>query len=226
MTKAIIQMNQLDYVAAFSRPALSLWGDGARILQGLYDAFHGLHQGLNDITVEGDPGHPAQQSVTVAIKPNAYYRFRFDRVEAQMVNFSEAQLATLPDILARGDRWLRESIPSLAYQSHVLSYSSHSRLEGATSSDVLAGLTRTNFPMLGESAGAGIIYRSELPSRGWRTQLTIDHSLVVPDGLFVYFEVLVNADQIEYTEALTFARHLLDGAMYSIGVRFEGEEKS
>ncbi|HEX6809791.1 MAG TPA: hypothetical protein VF118_17520 [Gemmatimonadaceae bacterium] len=226
MTKAIIQMNQLDYVAAFSRPALSLWGDGARILQGLYDSFHGLHQGLNDITVEGDPAHPARQSVTVAIKPNAYYRFRFDRVEAQMVNFSDAHIATLPDILARGDRWLREAIPSLAFQSHVLSYSSHSRLEGAKSSNVLASLTRTNFPMLGESAGAGIIYRSELPTRGWRTQLTIDHSLVVPDGLFVYFEVLVNADQIDYGEALTFARHLLDGAIDSIGVRFEGEDKS
>ena len=223
MTKAIIQINQLDYVAAFSRPALSLWGDGARILQGLYDAFHGVHQGLNDITVEGDPAHPARQSVTVAIRPNAYYRFRFDLVEAQMVNFSEAQLATLPDLLARGDRWLRASIPTLEFQSHVVSYSSHSRLEGTKSSNVLAGLTGANFPVLGESAGAGIIYRSELPSRVWRTQLTIDNSLVVPDGLFVYFEVLANADHLDYGEALTFARELLEGALESIGVRFERE---
>lgn len=224
MTTATIQINQLDYVAAFSRPALSLWGDGARILQGLYDAFDGLHQGLNDITVEGDPAHPAQQSVTVAIKPNAYYRFRFDRVEAQMVNFSDAQIAMLPDIVARGDRWLRASIPSLAFQSHVVSYSSHSKLEGTKSSKVLAGLTRTTFPMLGESTGAGIIYRSELPSRGWRTELTIDHSLVVPDGLFVHFEVLVTADEIDYGEALSLARQLLDGAIASIGVKFEGED--
>lgn len=224
MTTATIQINQLDYVAAFSRPALSLWGDGARILQGLYDAFYGLHQGLNDITVEGDPAHPAQQSVTVAIKPNAYYRFRFDRVEAQMVNFSDAQIAMLPDIVARGDRWLRASIPSLTFQSHVVSYSSHSKLEGTKSSKVLAGLTRTTFPMLGESTGAGIIYRSELPGRGWRTELTIDHSLVVPDGLFVHFEVLVTADEIDYGEALALARQLLDGAIASIGVKFEGED--
>lgn len=224
MIRANVQTNQLDYVAAFSRPALALWGDGARILQGLYDSFEGLHQGLNDIKVEGDAAYPAQQAVTVAIRPNAYYRFRFERVEVQMVNFSPAQLASLPDILSRGDRWLRSSVQYLEFQSHVVSYSSHSKLEGATSSDILAGLTGAAFPILGERTGTGIIYRSKLPSRGWRTQLTLDHSLVVPDGLFVYFEILMSADQIEYGEALSFAQQLLDGAIANVGVQLDGDK--
>jgi len=76
---------------------------------------------------------------------------------------------------------------------------------------------------LGETRGAGLIFRYDLVEKDWELQFTIDHSLLVGDGLFVQFSILSKADRQDYLDVLLTGRSLLEKALATMGLEFHDQ---
>jgi hypothetical protein len=109
---------------------------------------------------------------------------------------------------------------SFGFSSHLYTYFAHTRVEGGTSGDILKKLTNIDIKYLGKSRGNGLIFRYDLAEKGWELQFTMDHSLLVENGLFVQFSILSKSDKQEYVDVLLHGRTLLDKALESIGLKF------
>ena len=48
-----VRQNQVEYAGIFTRPAVSLWGEGKTLLDGLLRAFEGYHSGLSSFRTLG-----------------------------------------------------------------------------------------------------------------------------------------------------------------------------
>src|SRR5205807_2148051 len=135
---------------------------------------------------------PAEQEVTVRLGSSANFKFRFERLEAHLYNYTEADLDQLPDLIDRGVSALRESASDFGLASHLMVHASHSVLRGVSSREFLKSLP-SHFDLgIGESEGNGLIFHFDLVDRGWKVQLTLDHSLSVPDGIYMNYTVLIN----------------------------------
>lgn len=218
MPKLLVQMNQLDYVGLFSAPALGLWGEGGKILQGLYNAFSGYQINLADLRNESSSLNPSDQVIAVRFGSVGEYRFRFDRVELKLLNFTKNSLAEAPGVLAVGDEWLRSLVPGLGFKSHLFATVSHSRLLNGTAREFLLGLPSLNIDGVGVSEGPGVIFHWDLPEKGWKVQFAMDHSLSVEGGLFINFLIRPNGDTIDYSNLLVEGDKLFERILSKIGL--------
>lgn len=218
MPKLLVQRNQLEYVGFFSEPALGLWGEGAKILQGMFSAFSPYHISLSDLRNESSSLHPSDQVVTVKFGAIGEYRFKFDRVELTLLNFNKSSLSEVPKLLIAGDEWLRAVVPGFTFSSHFFSSLSHSELDHGTSQEFLRGLSSVDIPGVGVSKGSGIIFHWDLQEQGWRVQFTIDHSLSVDDGLFVNYLIRPSGDRIDYVEFVVQGTQLFERLLSEIGL--------
>lgn len=216
-----IQRNQVRYVGLFVRPAFPLWGNGAAILQGLYEAFSKFHVGIADFTNVAASANPADQAVTVRLGTNAEYRFGFDRVEATLTNFTDRDLDALPDVLQQADQWLRSVVPEFSFLTHTVAYHSHSGVSPGTSEEVLAALPSARLPNREHSRESGIIYHFDVPERELGLHLTLDHSLSIEDGLFIDYTAIRRSGDIDYVDWLKDLRQELDSALESLGLRLD-----
>ena len=220
MRTLAVQHNQLEYVGVFAQPALSLWGDGKAILDGLFRTFEGYHSGLNALRTIGEADAPATQGVAVSLGERGNYRFKFERIEASLFNFSDEQIAVFAQVLERGDKWVRRSVPGLVYKSHLFTYASHSALSEGTSKDYLRSLSTLQLKGIGQNLGSGVIFHADVPDRQWTVQLAIDHSLSITDGLYVQMYVFVAGDVVNYAETLSKGRNILDSSLEQLGLTF------
>jgi hypothetical protein len=218
MLRLLVQQNATEYVGAFARPPFSLWGDGRALLEGLHDTFSGFGVALKDFRIEGTVEDPSSQTVRVYIGSTGQYRFRFDRVEAAITNGSTEDLMLLPSILANGGSWLRATVPDFTFQSHLLSYVAHGALSEQRSEDFLTSLGTPRLPTLGTARGSGVIFHGEDVERSWRFQLTVDHSLVVNDGLFVQIVILMAQDNVDYPAFVLESENILRSSLSAIGL--------
>ena len=196
MAKLQIQQAQLVHTAYFAEPVLGLWGEGKGILQSLYNAFHPFGAGLTDIRAEGI--NPGDQVVSVTLGQTGIHRFRFDRLETTFFNFSESEWATFPAILAASLEWVRKASPATKIGRHQFTYTSHSRLEGEAGDACLRRIGPAAPKSGGVGQGSGAIFHWEVPDRQWTTQLLVDKSLVVPDGLFLLFYLTIGVDKVDF----------------------------
>jgi hypothetical protein len=220
--KVHVEQTQIEYAGFFSRPAFALWGEGRTILEGLFTALDGFHTGLKDFRGIGEGANPSEQAVVVGLGANASYRFRFDRVEASAHNLGDDEISErLPMLLARGDSWLRSSVKDLAFAAHILTYSGHWTLEKATAREFLQNLSNLSLPSLGTNLGSGILFHGEIPERNLRANLTVDHSVVVQNALFVQYLILVNRDVLDYRAMFREGRTMLDAALERLDLELE-----
>jgi len=224
MRKLIIQQNQVNYVGLFSKPAFSLWGDSSRILEELYRAFAPYKVNLADFRRDSLSTILSDISVTVFLGNNGNYKFKLDRVEASLSNFTEQELAGFPDMLSRGTGWLRSSLPDFSFQTHLFTYNNHSKLSEGTAKEFLLSFSQVNLDNVGTSLGNGLIFNWIEPKLERRVQLMIDHSYAYADGLFIQFLMQSTGDKIDYLETSTTGRDLLDKALAAIGLEIEDEE--
>lgn len=221
MRKLLIQENRISYGALFARPAFGLWGDGSRILDGLFTAFSKRGINLGNFRFDQTGQDPAAQGITVSFGPSCSYKFKLDRVESTLNNFRREDYAIYPEILQEGATWLRSTIPGFSFQSHLFTYFGHSRLSEGTSQDVLAGIPTLSIPEIGESEGNGIIFHWKQPESGWRVQLLVDHSLNVTNGVFIQFLLFVTSDSIDYPATASAGRGMMDVALKRIGLEMD-----
>lgn len=199
MARLIIERNQASYVAVLSQPVFSLWGKGGVILEGLYNAFRDLGITLADIRAESGTAAPSDEAVAVFFGAQASFRFKFDRLEGNLSNFSDQELVDFAKMLGRGDAWIRSST-SVTVSSHLFSYSAHARFEETTSEEFLRGLASPQLKSLGESRGTGLIWHGKQGNT--LAHLTVDHSVVIENGLFIQFIVVSFDDRIDHLRAV------------------------
>lgn len=218
MQELLVKQNQLDYIGAFAKPAFVLWGESKSLFEGLYQAFAPAGVSLSDFRIEGNVEDPSSQSVKVFIGANATFRFRFDRIEATIQNFSEAELGILTNGLTAAGEWVRSAAPDFQFQSHLTGYSAHCELPGSSSTELLRALGSPQLSVLGESTGSGLIFHGEFQEPRRTIQFTIDHSLVVQRGLFVNFVALINNTEIDYTSDHSQLMELFDRSLGELGL--------
>jgi hypothetical protein len=184
MYDLLVNQVQLVHTAYFARPVLELWGEGKRILQELYEAFSPYGVTLSDIRVESATSNPADQVVAVTIGVNGIHRFRYDRIESTFFNFSDEFLAQIPPILNSSTAWIRATVPSAKFVAHHFVYSSHSNIGGISIDELLKSIGPAGPAAGGVNTGSGVIFHWEVPERQWTTQLVIDKSLALGNGVF------------------------------------------
>ena len=218
-TELLVQQNQLVYTANFARPPWHLWGQGGTILDGLFSAFSPFGVTLADIRSESVSQNPIGQVVVVNIGANGFHKFRFDRLESTFFNFTNELFTQLPVVLEASTRWIRKALPSCEFASHQCAYSSHSYLKGMNADELLT-FASTVMKSGGKGRGTGVIFHWELPEQKWTTQLVIDRSIVLSEGVYILFSVLVKEDRINYPNLVQEARAYLDAVLGEIGLRF------
>ena len=218
MSKLIVKQNQLDYVGAFSHPAFALYGSGSKLLEGVYAAFAPYHVTLSDIREDSTYGRPSELSLTVSFGISGILRFKLDRIEFTVYNFTAEDLQVFPQILRSSDEWLRSAISNFSWSSHLFRSVSHNGLSEGTSEEYLRGLSSIDIPGIGINGGNGVIYHWNLPDQDWLVQLGIDHSTEVPSGLFINFLLRPAPDRIDYEQVTLKGFGLFNRALASIGL--------
>jgi hypothetical protein len=216
----LVQQNQLVHTGHFSHPLFELWGDGKTILRGLFEAFSPFGTNLPDIRVEPGLVSPADQVITVNIGLIGLHRFRFDGVESTFFNFSDAVFLQVPTILEASTRWIRTAASSFRFVSHQFVYSSHSHVKDSTAKEVLRSICTKSVSSGGLDKGAGAIFHWDVPDRHWTTQLALDRSVVVKDGLYMMFTLLVADDIADYESLARDSRSYLENVLGEIGLAF------
>jgi len=222
MPKLIVERNQLNYIGIFSNPAFELWGEGQKMFQGLFTIFRPYGVKLSNLHNSSSSLDPADQELGVNVA-SVLCRFKFDRIECTRSDATEEDIADFPSLLGRCDEWLRSEMSDFSFSSHLFTYFAHTRIEGATSREVLRSLSTMDIKDLGETRGAGLIFRYDLVEKDWELQFTIDHSLLVGDGLFVQFSILSKADKQDYLDVLLTGRRLLEKALATMGLEFHDQ---
>ncbi|CAA9349456.1 MAG: hypothetical protein AVDCRST_MAG68-3495 [uncultured Gemmatimonadetes bacterium] len=212
-----VQQAQLEYLAVLDRPAFPLWANVPGMMGGLYQAFEGLHSGLADLTLEGDGRDPLGRTIVVSLGEQGFFRVGYERVEAELPDYTEDELAAFPATLARGDRWLRTHWSAAVVQAHYLTLSIHGTLSEGSSADYLRSLSAIELG-IGKSLGTGLIFHASLPTTGWDVHLTLDHSTVIEGGLFVQYVVTIGDDRIDHARTLDASFSFLNQGAESLGL--------
>lgn len=216
----LVQQNQLVHTGYFSHPLLELWGDGKTILGGLFEAFSPYGTNLPDIRVEPGLASPSEQVITINIGLMGLHRFRFDRVESTFFNFSDDTLLKIPGIIEASTKWIRGAVSSLKFASHQFVYSSHCQVANFLGKDVLRPICANPVKSAGFDLGAGVVLHWEVPDRSWTTQLVLDRSLTVKDGLYIMFTLLVRGEVLDYATLARDARSYIENVLGELGLTF------
>ncbi len=226
MLKLIVQQVSLDYHGFFKSPAYGLMGEGSKIMGGLASAFSSYNVGLESFRTEVDINEPAANAVVVNLGRFGVYRFKFDQVQASLRNFeSDDDIVGLVNTIEKGDAWLRQSIENFAFRRHAFVYVSHSSLSKGTSESFLLSLPRREKPtVIGKDLGGGILETWDIPDLNARLHLTLGHSLVQPDGIYINYMIIFEAEVIDYAAVASKGREFLDQTLKSLGLEFWYEE--
>lgn len=221
MRDLVVVLNEASYIGRFSKPLLQAWGAGEALLRAIYEAFSPYGVSLANVRVENGLRSLGEQAIVVQFGNWATYRWRLERVEFTLANFSEEQLGLAAQILAAGDRWVQHIAGGPPYASHQISYLGHARIEGATSRELLMGLPRFTLRDVGDDLGSGTIFHWYDPQKGWNGTLMLDHSQVLPDGLFTMLSIVVSSGSLDYPRVMIECRSCLDGLLAQMGLKFK-----
>lgn len=224
MRTLTVNRNQIDYVGTFERPAFSLVGN-KQIMEGLYDAFSVYQVALADFRLDTGATLATDFGVNVFLKSLGQYRLRFDRIEWAVINFVDKDFPRLPEVLMRGENWLRSAETNLSFKTHTFVYGAHCLLSDGTAKDFLLSLPAKFNLSFGESLGNGLIINWQDTRVGGRFNLIIDHSLSVKDAIFIQLAYVGESDHVDYPQILSIGQQSLNEVLGQIGLQFEQEEE-
>ncbi len=224
MIKLLVKQATVDYYGFFTSPAFNLMGEMREIVTGLSKTFAARNVGLGNFRLEGDAVEPSTAAAVVRLGRFGIYRFKFDRVQANLNGFTDDDLEGMISVIEKGNAWVRESVTSFAFKTHAFLYQSHSTLSDGTSSSFLLNLPRRPTPVLGEDLGSGLLETWRDSEMDAKVRLTLDHSLQETDGLYINYMVVFERDDINYAETAHQSRKLLEAVLREIGLEFEEEQ--
>lgn len=208
----------LSYTASYSRPAFELWGQGGTISKGLYRALSPYGAPLANFQPSAYTPSAADTVFTVRIGQNGVCKFMLDKIELSFSNFTEEFFRSVPEILGASTSWIREAVPQLGFSAHEFRYFSHSLLKKATVTEFLKTVNPISLKAAGASLGNGVIFNNALPNRNWLTQLVLDRSVMVADGLYMSLTISVKTDVLQYDKLLVEGRAYLAGVLRELNL--------
>jgi len=200
-----IRWETLNYTARFARPAFALWGQGGKIMEGLYDALS--NYGVNLANIQFTPTLPNATTplLTIGVTNTGTLKFAYDRLEYSFSNFTTDFFQSLPGLFSRLSQWLRDAVPKFQFASHEFQYFTHCYLKTGQTEEFLASVNARTFRNAGLSIGHGSVFHHTLPEKKWETQLIIDRSTSLPNALFLSLNIAAHGD-INYEDFLRDAR--------------------
>lgn len=224
MTKLITKSNSFDYYGFFVDPLFPLLGEIKTMLGGLYNTFSAYNVSLNSFRLEGDVSNPASAAILVHLGRCGNYRLKFDHVQVGVSDHTTEDVEGTVGAIKKGDTWLRETVPSMKFRTHVAAFIGHFSLVDTTSSKFLLEMPRRNTPVRGKDLGSGIVETWHDDVMDAKVRLTIDHSLQQADGLYLNYMITLERDEIDYVEIAQQSDALLNSVINELGLEFEGEE--
>lgn len=215
MRSITVHQDQLEYVGLFATPAFGLLGQPDKVVSGLYYAFLGLHSGLPEFQVE-NAGTTLTHDVSVNLIGRGTYRFTPERIEWTYPGAGSSELDAT--VLARGEAWARSALPELKFQHHYYTYFAHCSFDEGSARDFLLSLSSPQLPGFGENQGTGLIFHAYFPDHNWSLQITIDHSNVVPTGLFVQCVTVIAANEVQHPHNVRYIDQLFRQALAGFGL--------
>lgn len=219
MRQLEVRINEVEYLGLLNHPAFSLWDEGKILLAALYNSFRPFNVKLADITIGGDATSPANQDVSVRLGSGASFKFRFDRLEARLANYTESDLVRFPEIVRAGVSGIREAATDITFASHIVNSASHSLISGVSSREFLLSLPSQPKFGVGQSMGHGHIFHFAMKDGTWQVQFSIDHSLSVPGGLYVSFLIVISTPDLDYGQIFTDAREVYRQCLAEVGLQ-------
>ena len=214
-----VYQDQLEYVGLFAAPVFGLLSQREKVVSGLYHAFLGLHSGLTDFQVQGEEAGGLSETIVVNLTDKGTYRFGSERIEWAFPG-PGGRSEMDGSVLDRGNAWLRSAVPSVTFKQHFYTYFAHAWVIGGSAREFLTGLNSPHLPGFGENQGTGLIFHANFPDHGWSIQITIDHSNVAADGLFVQILAVVNADNVNHQQTVRDVDRLLRESLERLGLPF------
>lgn len=215
-----VYQDQLEYVGLFAAPVFGLLSQREKVVSGLYHAFLGLHSGLGDFQVESEGTGTLSETIVVNLTNRGTYRFSSERIEWTFPG-PGGRSEIDGSVLERGNAWLRSVSPGVTFQQHFYTYFAHAWVIGGSAAEFLIGLGSPYLPGFGENQGTGLIFHANFPDHDWSIQITIDHSNVAQDGLFVQILAVVTADQVNHQQTVERVDKLLRQSLDRLGLPLE-----
>lgn len=214
-----VVQDQLEYVGLFATPVFGLRSLREKVVSGLYNAFLGMHAGLSDFHVESDPALALPDTIAVNLTTRGTYRFHRERIEWTFPSAGGAEMDA--SVLERGDTWLRSALPALHFQTHYYTYLAHTWVLEGSAKEFLLSLDSPQLAGFGENLGTGLIFHAHFPDHAWSMQLTVDHSNVVSEGLFVQIVAAITADRVNHQETVRYIDKLFREGLERLGLRLD-----
>lgn len=218
-----INQDQLTYHALFSRPVFSFLDNRSRVFEGLLTTFSEYDVGVTNISIEGVFSNPSSFGINIGLGSFGLFRVRYDRLEWFATDFDDEVIEGFGNLLQRAANWLRSEIDGFSFKSHLLQYLCHAKLLEGDAKEFLLTLPRQFDPDFGENLGNGLILNWRDEELGGRSQLLVDHSLVVTGGLAIQMLAVIDGDALDYAKMQERGWNIFDQALKKIGLEVEEE---
>lgn len=209
-----IRHESLAYTAKFARPPLVLWGAGAKVVGGIYEALAPYNITLRNIQLNASVPTAADTIATVQLG-TTILKFSFEKIEVAFSNFSEEEFLGIPKFLQLSTGWLQKDFP---FASHEAFYFSHCFLKAAAVDEFLKKLNPNPIRSAGIDLGSGAVFYRAVPDKSWTTKLTIDKSQHFLGGLFIGLNITVANATVDYGSLLADGREYFVNAMSELGL--------
>jgi hypothetical protein len=209
----------VTYLARYDRPVFELWGAGATIAKSMYNAFLPFDVPLSNFQLASALPNASEPILTIKLGDVGTCKFAYDRIEAVFANFNEEFFAQIPSVLAASTSWLHAAVPTLKISSHSFVWYSHSLLKSGSGMDYLKQLNPKRLSSGGTHLGTGLIYHFLVPTNKWKTQLMLDNSALIPNGLFLNLTINIDADKLDYDKIMLDSREYLGSLLQELDLQ-------
>jgi hypothetical protein len=209
----------VSYVARYERPVFELWGAGATIAKSMYDAFQPFGVPLSNFQLASVLPNASEPIVTVKLGDVGTCKFAYDRTEAVFANFTEEFFASIPKVLDASTSWLHAVVPTFKISSHSFVWYSHSLLKSGNGMEYLKKLNPNRLSSGGANLGTGLIFNFLVPNSQWKTQLMLDNSAMIPNGLFLNLTINIKADKLNYDKIMLESREYLGSLLQELDLQ-------
>lgn len=209
----------LAFEAGFGQPEFALFRDTSGLFRHLFKRLepHGLR--LIDMKIERGSGNVADYHVLCYLFNFVMtIRVRLERIDVYCTelprDYVQKFSAAILDALAA----VQAHLPDLSFRVHALAVGLHGLLEGQPASEYLSRFV-SNVPSgLGASTGNGVVFYFGPEGDRLLSSLTMDKSVLVPDGLYVRSHVIWDAKKVEIKNLATIAEGFVKQALSTIGL--------
>jgi hypothetical protein len=226
-------MNDLEVVSdsfefrgSFSDPPMTLWGQTHLLVGGLYELLRGYNVRLRDIRVLPGSENAGDGLVTISLG-RLLVEFRFDSYRILVADGAMSDIETISSVLRDLNLWLQRAA-DVDIVSHAIGYSAHCKFLDGSNSDVFLGRFLASPPWPGAlQRPAGVIFHYVTTEwlREARISLTVDHSLLVPGGLWIAGAALHDGRDPQIGQAILTSPSVLAALLDALQLRIPERQR-